>query len=97
MKVYHGTTKAKLKRIKEDGINPPSYWGDLDIASDYSDGVILAVELEDFPFIANVQLSESISESDEEHVVLKEEEVQRSLEELDSVVCNDRIFNFEVV
>lgn len=102
MLVYHGTSRQKLESILESGVNTPSYWGDLATAQGFADGhgcdgVILATNISKYPFEANVQLSESVCEQDDEHDLLEPHEIQRSLDELDSIVCYDIVTDFEVI
>ena len=59
--VFHGTSGAFLEDMSENGISSPSYWTDSlekaqEYASSYSDGVVLAVNVGDYDFDANMQI-----------------------------------------
>ena len=94
--LYHGTSLNNLESINNDGVSAPSYWGDLSTAIEYAeqygkDGVVISMLTADNTLSANVQLSEAIAEQDDEHKLLCDYEVLRSLEELDSVICHSAI------
>lgn len=99
--LYHGTSVFNLESMAEEGINAPSYWGSLETALEHAEkhgakGVVVSMHTAENKLSANVQLSESIAEQDEDHKVLSEDEVLRSLEELESVVCHDIVSNYSV-
>ncbi len=103
MIVYHGTSRLNLIQIEEEGVTAPSYWGTLEIANEYknshgSDGVIISVDTNQYDFEANLQLAEAMADdSGCLDVLMATTDLQRSLDELDSVVCTEVVTEFDVL
>jgi hypothetical protein len=102
MQIYHGTSTKNLQSIKSEGINGPSYWGPIEKAREHQqsfgkEGVLLCVELADHDFKANVQLSQALYDNCDTDVIINENDVLASLDELESVVCHETISDYIII
>jgi hypothetical protein len=102
MQVYHGTSAVKLKQIRSEGVDAPSYWTNdyqqaLEYAASHGTGVVLAVELDAFEFKANMAVAQCLLDNDDIEELPAQDNIEYSLEYLGGIVCHDRIRNFDVV
>lgn len=93
MLLYHGTSRTAWARIQTEGVEAPSYWGDLEQAQAYAasfgnDGLVLQADLEE----ADLQLSELMAASLLEEGDLEPDEVQAMQTAVDR---NDLAFSLE--
>lgn len=101
MIVFHGTSKQKLESIQSEGVDAPSYWGTLKEAQTYadsygSDGVVISTDTNHYSFEANIQLAESMAENDDLDDSIDVDDLDKSLELLDSIVCTESVFVFDI-
>lgn len=103
--VYHGTGKDKLKNIRREGLDAPSYWaGSYEAARAYADsfgkqGVVLACRIERYTFQANMLVAENLLESGEiaQADMPGETELAKSLHLFEGIVCRDVVTDFQEV
>ena len=67
MKIYHGIINKNLDNMLVDGVRPTSYWGNKNLALQYSDcGKIIEIESDDYEILPNNSLIEHFEVHDPE-------------------------------
>lgn len=103
MLVYHGTSKENIEDMQESGIDYPSYWtNNWELANEYANshgdgkGVVLSVDTDDYDFKANILVAQCLYDDCEIDEMPDPNDLENSLENLEGIVCHDRIFSFDI-